>query len=100
MDSWRLSPAFDLNPNPDPGPKYLSTAIDDIETEARIDVLLEVAPYFRLDNGDALTALRQVATAVANWRSTAQRLGLSTHEITEMEPAFEHRAAEQTASLL
>lgn len=99
-DSWRLSPAFDINPNPEPGPKYLSTAIDDTETEARIDVVLEVAPYFRLDNRDALSALEQVATAVAMWRSTAQRLGLSAKEITEMEPAFEHDAAEQAASLV
>ncbi|MEA3502729.1 MAG: HipA domain-containing protein, partial [Actinomycetota bacterium] len=38
--AWRLSPAFDLNPDPEPGPKYLATAIDDGETEARIDTLL------------------------------------------------------------
>ena len=25
---WELAPAFDVNPNPDPGPKILSTAID------------------------------------------------------------------------
>ncbi len=100
LDSWRLSPAFDLNPNPESGPKYLSTAIDDAETEARIDVLLEVAPYFRLDNGDALTVLSQVVTAVVSWRSAAKRLGLSTQEITEMEPAFEHDAAGQAASLV
>jgi len=99
-DSWRLAPAFDLNPNPEPGRKYLSTAIDDEETEARIDVLLDVAPYFRLDSQEALTALGQVTTAVASWRLTARQFGLSSQEITEMEPAFEHDAADQAASLV
>ena len=99
-DSWRLSPAFDLNPDPEPGPKYLSTAIDDTETEARIDILLGVAPHFRLDNEGALSTIREVATAVAEWRPTAQRLGLSPQEIAEMEPAFIHAAAEQAGSVL
>ncbi len=27
-DVWRLAPAFDLNPDPSPGPKYLSTSVD------------------------------------------------------------------------
>ncbi len=91
--AWRLSPAFDLNPNPGPGPKYLATAIDDVETQARVDTLVGVAPYFRLDPDDAASVLRRVASATANWRATASRVGLSNHEIGRMEPAFVHAAA-------
>ena len=95
--AWRLSPAFDLNPDPDPGSKYLATAIDDGETEARIDTLLGVAPYFRLESGDAIPILRQVAEATADWRSAASNVGLSTREIRRMEPAFVHKAASDAA---
>ncbi|MHB1596539.1 MAG: type II toxin-antitoxin system HipA family toxin [Streptosporangiaceae bacterium] len=42
-DSWELSPAFDLNPNPAPGPKELRTAIDFYDTYASIDTLMSVA---------------------------------------------------------
>jgi len=45
-DSWTLSPAFDLNPNPEPGLKELSTAIDFSDTHASIDTLMDVAEYF------------------------------------------------------
>ena len=44
---WTLSPAFDLNPYPGPGPRRLSTAIDEAIDEARIDALLGVASFFR-----------------------------------------------------
>src|ERR1700690_2307455 len=41
-ESRLLSPAFDLNPNPAPGPKELSTAIDYSDTHASIDTLMGV----------------------------------------------------------
>src|SRR5674476_640489 len=56
-DSWVLSPAFDINPNPDPGPKHLATAIEADDTTANIDNLMGVAPLFRLDHDSALHVL-------------------------------------------
>ena len=56
-ESWVLSPAFDLNPNPGPGPKNLSTRIDYDSTRASVDTLMSVAPEFRLDGGAALETL-------------------------------------------
>jgi serine/threonine-protein kinase HipA len=49
-----LSPAFDLNPNPQAGSKDLSTAIDYSDTRASVDVLMSIAAYFRLEASDAL----------------------------------------------
>ena len=40
-DIWELSPAFDLNPNPQPGERHLSTAIDR-DTLADVGDLLEI----------------------------------------------------------
>ena len=89
-DAWTLSPAFDLNPNPEPGTKYLSTAIDEADTRASVDTLLGVSDYFRLEQDGALAVLAEVVGAVACWRKVAGALDLSPREIEEMEPAFEH----------
>ncbi len=89
-ESWALSPAFDLNPNPAPGPKELSTAIDFNDTHASIDTLMGVADYFRLNAQEAADVLAQVAAAVGHWRASAASHGLRQAEIEAMAPAFEH----------
>ena len=89
-ESWTLSPAFDLNPNPAPGPKELSTAIDFNDTHASIDTLMGVAEYFRLNAQQASDVLAQVTDAVGRWRATAASHGLRQAEIGAMAPAFEH----------
>ena len=98
--AWRLSPAFDINPDPAPGRKNLSTAINEAETEARIDLLLEVAPYFRLDQNAVTEVISDVERAVSRWRVVARRTGLSASEMESMEPAFEHDAAEDARTLV
>jgi serine/threonine-protein kinase HipA len=89
---WSLSPAFDLNPDPRPGERYLTTAIDFDDTEARVDLLLEVAAEFRLTARQALHALGEVHAAVGRWRELAGELGVNDGEIALMAPAFEHQA--------
>ncbi len=90
-DTWRLSPAFDLNPNPDAGPSpALHTAIDEYATDADLGLVMEVAPLFRLDEASARQVLREVAEAVAGWRHTAQRCGLDEAAVRRMAPAFDH----------
>jgi serine/threonine-protein kinase HipA len=89
-ESWGLSPAFDLNPNPAPGPQELSTAIDFNDTHASIDTLMGVADYFRINTQEAADVLAQVTSAVGHWRTTAASHGLRQGEIEAMAPAFEH----------
>ena len=98
-DVWTLSPAFDLNPNPEPGPKYLSTAIDEADTRASVDTLLSVCDYFRLGHEDALDVLAEVERAAARWRQVAAKLGLSPREIEDMKLAFEHPEADRARFL-
>jgi serine/threonine-protein kinase HipA len=91
-DSWALSPAFDLNPDPEPGPKDLSTAIDFADTNASIDTLMDVSGYFRLNAGEATDTLSQITSAVGHWRAVAAMHGLQQADINAMTPAFEHAA--------
>jgi serine/threonine-protein kinase HipA len=98
-DSWMLSPAFDLNPNPRPGAKDLSTAIDYSDTRASVGALMTVAAYFRLNASGALEVLTQVTRAAARWRAVAKSHGLQQHDLDDMAPAFEHAESEQARIL-
>lgn len=99
-ESWTLSPAFDLNPNPDPGIKRLSTSIDFDTTRASVEALMGVASYFRLDYDAALEILSQVTRSVMRWRHVAASHGLRPYDLDIMEPAFEHAETELARSLI
>jgi serine/threonine-protein kinase HipA len=98
-DSWMLSPAFDLNPNPQSGSKDLSTAIDYTDTRASVEALMSVAAYFRLEASDALEVLAEVTRAVTRWRTVAKSYGLLQQDLDAMEPAFEHAEGELARAL-
>ena len=88
---WRLSPAYDLNPVPvDVKPRVLTTAINEDDNTASIDVAMSVAPYFGLDDTRARADAGAVAGAVARWRDEAARHGLTKAEIARMASAFDH----------
>ena len=92
-EAWSLSPAFDLNPNPDSGPKHLSTAIND-DTRADLRELMAVADLFRLTPERAQKILGEVDASVRRWPQVAARNGLSKAAITKMAPAFTHQQAD------
>ena len=84
--SWRLAPAFDLNPQPE-GPRHLSTTIDAADATASVDLAMSVAPYFRLSPAQARRTLGEVAAAVSGWRQVAGRW-LAPRHVEDMAPAF------------
>ena len=98
-DIWELSPAFDVNPNPQPGERHLSTAIDR-DTVADVDDLLGTALLYRLSETDALGVLRQVRDAVSTWETVAARNGLTRSACAAMASAFANPAAVRTNELL
>jgi len=88
---WRLSPAYDLNPVPvDIKPRILTTAINEDDNTASLDVAMSVAPYFELDDARARADAGAVARAVATWRDEATRHGLTKEECARMASAFAH----------
>jgi serine/threonine-protein kinase HipA len=88
---WSLAPAFDLNPNPEPGRKFLTTSIDGSSNEASLELLLDVADLFRLREEEARAVVRSVSDATSRWRDVAGKAGLDRASIGVMEPAFERR---------
>jgi serine/threonine-protein kinase HipA len=91
---WSLSPAFDINPNPSPGPKRLSTSIDGRSREASLESLFGVAELFGLDDATLTKTIAKASAATDRWREVAAGLGLTQAEIDSMRPAFEHESAE------
>jgi serine/threonine-protein kinase HipA len=87
---WSLSPAFDLNPNPEGGAKQLATAIDEHDTKASIATALEVAGQFRVSEAQARAIVAEVSAATERWRDVARATGLGAQQIARLEPAFEH----------
>jgi serine/threonine-protein kinase HipA len=90
---WSLSPAFDLNPNPEGGARELATAIDESDAKADLSNALAVASLFRLSEQRAREIVHEVAGATARWRSAAKALGLGNQQMDRLQPAFEHEQA-------
>jgi serine/threonine-protein kinase HipA len=85
---WALSPAYDLNPNPN-RPDRLSTAIDLDDTKADMGTALSVSGYFRLSLAEARSEVASVRDGTSGWRSEAAALNLPHREIDLMAQAFE-----------
>ena len=91
QEGWRLSPAYDLNPVPvDVKPRILTTAINEDDGTASLDLAMSVAEYFVLKKDNAKAIAAQVGKAVSTWRAEAARHGIGKDEIDRMATAFEH----------
>ena len=83
---WRLSPAFDINPN-----VYgagLSLNISENDNSLSTDLALSVTEYFRLTNKKATAIRSEVREAVKCWRKSAKIRDIPSGEINYMERAF------------
>lgn len=83
---WKLSPAYDINPEPTGAGLHLNISEDD--NSLNLELALEVAEYFRLGNDEAKSIVGEVVDAVAWWRDVASNLGISRGEQEAMAPAF------------
>jgi serine/threonine-protein kinase HipA len=97
---WRLSPAYDMNPVPvDIKPRILTTAIDEADGTASLDLALQVAAHFGVKAGSAKRIAREVGNAVSHWRETAASTGISDREIDRMASAFAHEELRKAVAL-
>lgn len=83
---WRLSPAYDINPQPFAG--GLSLSIDGFDNALDHALALRVCGQFGLSRVAAESRLRDILGVVAQWRERARNVGIGGVEISEMEAAF------------
>jgi serine/threonine-protein kinase HipA len=87
-NAWQLSPAYDMNPNPDAGEER-TTAVDPDGLNASVESMCSVAATFRLSQSETKEIVGEVEVATREWRRVAQALGAGRDEINRMETAYE-----------
>ncbi len=85
-EGWRLSPAYDLNPNTDKD--GLSLNIDMDSNALDFELAMSVGEYFLLTTPEMKQILEEVAQAVKGWRGVAKTIGIPRQEQGLMESAF------------
>jgi len=83
---WRLSPAFDMNPN-EIG-YGLTLNISENSNELDINLAIETAHLYQLKKDSATFLLKQMQDKIAKWRTVAKKYGISNSEIEQMKRAF------------
>jgi len=85
---WILSPAYDINP--DPEGTGLKLNIDESDNSLDFVLALDVAPYFRLKKPEAKKLLDRVVHEVSHWHILATKLGIPRQEQDYMSSAFRY----------
>ena len=84
---WKLSPMYDVNPNPYNDRLSLNVSLRDNLLD--FELALEISQYFDLSLAEAKNRLDFIKNTVAgNWQSIAKKCGLGRNDIQLMEPAF------------
>lgn len=88
---WKLSPLFDVNPNP--RGKQLSLNITENNNLKLLSLVMDSAKYYDLDKSKAKeNAIRIASTVRDNWQKIAKQNGCSQVEIEYMKGAFEDKS--------
>lgn len=86
---WRLSPAFDINP--DPVGSGLSLNITENDNRLDPDLALEAAPFFRVGHREGKEIIAKTGNTAALWPTLADRYGIPSNEQELMSRAFKIR---------
>lgn len=81
-NGWRLSPAFDINPNPEKDAHVL--AIDGVEPIPDTGLWRETAEFYRVRKKVVSGVEKDVRRAVSRWREVARAQGAPRGEIERM----------------
>ena len=82
-NGWRLSPAFDVNPDPDKTAHVL--AINESDTSPDTSLLMATSDYYRINALRAEEITTQVRAAVKPWQKRARAMGIRSVEIEQMQ---------------
>jgi serine/threonine-protein kinase HipA len=83
---WRLSEAYDMNP--EPASVGLKLNISEADNALDLDLARSVAPYFRVNAKHANEIIDRSQVVVRQWPKLAAHLGISAREQAGMASAF------------
>lgn len=90
---WRLSPVFDVNPDPEPGRTRVTSIAGTVAGEDEPEALPHLARECRLREEETSAIIRQVHQAVGGWRETAARNGIDAAEQARFAEVLDARLA-------
>lgn len=85
-NGWRLSPAYDINPNENG--IGLSLNISENDNSLDFELCMEVADYFRWKTNEAKAYINKVKKEISKWPLEAKALNIPNNQIFMMENAF------------
>jgi serine/threonine-protein kinase HipA len=85
-NGWRLSPAFDVNPNEHGAGLKLN--ITETSNELDTQLALDVAKYFKLNAEIARNILKEITSVIKTWRAVAKSTRINNSEIELTKNAF------------
>ncbi len=90
-DSWALSPAFDINPQPFRD-RHLKTGISELSGfEASVEAWVEAAPFFEVSEDAARERAAAMSRQITDrWRGRLLENGVTEAQCDEYAAAFEH----------
>jgi len=84
---WKLSPAYDINPTSDG--HGLSLNINEDDNSLDFDLCMEVHPYFRWKEKEAIAEIQRVKEIRKSWPARAKKMKINRTEMESIRPAFE-----------
>ena len=85
-NGWRLSPAYDMNPN-EMG-HGLTLNISESSNDLDLSIALETAHWYQLKRDRAECILKEMQLEISLWRTVAKKHGISHSEIEQTKRAF------------
>lgn len=82
--SWTLSPAFDVNPNPDPSRERATSIMGADVLPDEAEALLALAEECSLAPAQARGRVQRVVAALSDWKAAARKNSVSEQEIKLM----------------
>lgn len=85
-NGWRLSPAYDMNPN-EMG-HGLTLNVSESSNDLDLSIALETAHWYQLKRDRAERILKEMQLEISLWRTVAKKHGISHSEIEQTKRAF------------
>jgi len=86
-NGWRLSPAYDMNPNP--AGDGLALNVSENDKSIDINLALSTHKFYQLEKDEAEKNVSEICLAISrNWEKIASKHGISRSMIELMRPAF------------
>jgi serine/threonine-protein kinase HipA len=87
---WKLSPLFDVNPDPRPGVPRASSLAGTATAEESLDALFSTSAHFGVAPPDAASRWRELRDVVGGWRGVASARGIPPAEQEEFASVLDH----------